>query len=148
MNYSMFPFYWKSFKEEHSLDHLTQGEIDWSGLKCICSKCGITKNYLEIRGEEYWHCTGWKCFGMPVEIPHCFLCPVCASDFYKYHETYKDLAALSTCVNYIQRAIQCRKHFQKTAEKSKQQDSLDKCLSMRQKECLTGIWTRQSVGAP
>ena len=141
MNEKMFPFYWQAYEEEHSTDHMNQSEVDWTKYKVICAKCGVTKIFSEVREEEYWYGTGWKVFGMPSELPDCFLCHVCASSFYKYHGIYEDLAALSTCVYYIQRAYQCRKHYLKTAEKSKLQDSLDRCLSMRQKECLTGIWT-------
>jgi len=93
MNEKMFPFYWQAYAEEHSHDHMNQSEVDWTKYKVICAKCGVTKIFSEVRSEEYWYGTGWKVFGMPNELPDCFLCHVCASSFYKYHGIYEDLAA-------------------------------------------------------
>ena len=65
------------------------------------------------------------------------LCGGCTAYVLRWKAPLEDAADLIVCSNYIQRAISCRRTYLKTQVKSKQQDSLERCLSTRLKECLT-----------
>lgn len=129
----IFPFLRLSKALESKWNTFPVSQVDWAKYELICCKCGSSRFEPEV-SDEQWAIS----FGVSSVCKELrdvgFLCVPCAIPFLKYKETFRDLNDLSTCVNYIERAISCRKQYLKTQVKSKQLDSLDKCLSMRQRE--------------
>ena len=127
------PYFYEATK--HAEDTNTLPENLWVYM---CARCGKISSKKELDDDnEIWNLL----VNAKLPIGTWCLCGKCCSHFLKFKEPIKDCEDLITCANYIERAILCRKRFLKTQVKSKQQDSLEQCLSMRQKECLTETWT-------
>ena len=127
------PFERESYRAAHLSDSMTHAEFmaDLDYVE-VCARCGHTHKYHDETEADraLWN----QFYFAHLPVPASTLCNKCMCHFLQFKTAIDDCKDLSTCVNYIERAISCRKHFLKTAEKSKRQDNLDKCLSMRLKE--------------
>lgn len=127
------PFQRESYKAAHKSDSMTHSEFmaDLDYIE-ICARCGAVDKVHDQTEEQnkYWN----EFHQAHLPIPASTLCLKCMGHFMKFKTAIDDCKDLLTCANYIERAISCRKQFLKTAEKSKQLVSLDRCLSTRLKE--------------
>lgn len=95
-------------------------------------------NYLSFNDGEYWCFYPTNHFNSPCTKE---ICRKCLLEISPALMSYRDVCELDLSVTYLERAISCRKSYQKNKAKSKPQANLERCLSMQQRVFSMETWT-------
>lgn len=140
--------------------------IDCPTVFVICERCGVAHKFdyeakcafgrlfsfvsicltdlhkrndnTSINDGEYWITYVTRHFNFPCSND---ICRKCLLEISPALMSYRDVCELDLSVTYLERAISCRKSFLKHKVKSKQQDNLERCLSMPQRVFSMETWT-------